>query len=62
MQAAEAVDASLDVWADNVETRDAIILEAIDRGGQRRSDVARWSNLTPARITQIIARRAAAAG
>jgi hypothetical protein len=53
------VESSLDIWEDNVRARNEIILEAMDRGGQTRSDVARWSRLSAARVTQIVAMVAA---
>ncbi len=59
VKAADAVQASLDVWEDNVEERDAIILEALDRGAEQRTDVARWAGVSRTRVTQIVARRAA---
>ncbi len=56
--AADGVDAALESWEDEIEARDRIILEAMD-AGMHRADVARWAKLTPARVTQVVARRAA---
>jgi hypothetical protein len=58
-RASDAVESSLDIWEDNVRARNEIILEAMDQGGQTRSDVARWSRLSAARVTQIVAMVAA---
>jgi hypothetical protein len=41
---------------DELEVRDAAIIEAID-AGQVFAEVARWAELSPARLNQIIARR-----
>jgi len=44
---------------DAIETRDLRILWAIDHGYER-SWVARHAGISPARVTQVVARRAAA--
>ena len=52
------VGAYLDQYEDEVRARDGIVLEAID-AGCNRGDVARWAELSPTRVTQIVAKRAA---
>jgi len=44
-------------YEDELEYRDRIILAALDAGWPRY-EVARWARVSPARITQVIARRA----
>jgi len=54
-----AADACYDLrtsYEEELELRDRIILEAIDQGWPR-GEVARWARVSPARITQVIARR-----
>jgi hypothetical protein len=55
---ADAVDAWLDGYEDEVRVRDGIVLEAIDAGCNRGA-VATWAHLSPTRVTQIVAKRAA---
>jgi hypothetical protein len=44
-------------YEDELEYRDRIIMEALDAGWPRY-EVARWARVSPARITQVIVRRA----
>jgi hypothetical protein len=44
-------------YEDELEYRDRIILEALDEGWPR-NEVARWARVSPARISQVIIRRA----
>ena len=59
--AAEAVEALHASYEDELETRDGLIVRALDEGWTR-SQVARWARLSPARVTRVVARRAAVAG
>ena len=52
------VGAYLDAYEDEVRVRDGIVLEAID-AGCNRGHVATWAQLSPTRVTQIVAKRAA---
>jgi hypothetical protein len=54
---ASLVGAYLDEYEDEVRVRDGIVLEAID-AGCNRGDVAKWAELSPTRVTQIVAKRA----
>jgi hypothetical protein len=47
-------------WVDEIEARDRIILEAVDDGWSP-GKVGEWAGLSGARVTQIVARRAAEA-
>lgn len=51
--AAAAARTSRDVYEDALRTRNRLIVEACD-AGYRWVDVARWSGVSAARITQLI--------
>lgn len=55
---AALVEAYLDAYEDEVRVRDGIVLESID-AGCNRGHVAGWAHLSPTRVTQIVAKRAA---
>lgn len=59
-RAAGAVGSYLGSYEDEVEIRDALIVEALD-AGELRQDVARWAQVSTTRVTQIVARRVAEA-
>lgn len=55
--AANAVEAIKANYDDELEARNAIVVEALD-AGVTRGNAARWAKVDPARITQIVARTA----
>lgn len=54
---AQAVEGYYGAYVDEIETRDEIILAASD-AGYSHGRLAEWSNLSGARINQIVLRRA----
>jgi len=58
MESRTYVDGAYAAWNDELETRDAIILEALD-DGYAASRVAEWAGVSRGRLTQIVAHRAA---
>lgn len=59
-EASAAVTGYYGAYLDELEARDAIILEALDEGWPP-SQVARWAKVSHGRVVQIVARRVAEA-